>query len=133
MEVSVPARWAAPDGMKMTVNLVGPVWVVKGAPGTAEYLAFYKSAVEKGWFFSDPRAAKAQPGQAKAMGEMYRQLAATGGIPYEQEMNVKMSGEGPMAGVLAKMGNISIDHHRHVGGNRSAGRGPVRACRPATS
>ena len=108
MEVSVPATMGGKDGMKMTVNLVGPVWIVKGGPGTAEYMAFYKNAVEKGWFFSDPRSAKAQPGQAKAMGEMYRQLAATGGIPYEQEMNIKMSGEGPMAGVLAKMGNISM-------------------------
>ncbi len=42
------------------------------------------------------------------MAEMYRQLAATGGIPYEQEMNIKMSGEGPMAGMFAKMGNISM-------------------------
>ena len=69
---------------------------------------FYKGAVEKGWIFSDPRAAKGKPGQAKAMAEMYRQLAATGGIPYEQEMNIKMSGEGPMAGMIAKMGNISM-------------------------
>jgi hypothetical protein len=93
--------------MKMTVHLTGPIWVVKGAPGTQEYLAFYKNAVEKGWFFTDPRSAKAQPGQAKAMAEVYRQLAATDGIAYEQEMNIKMSGEGPMAGMLARMGNIS--------------------------
>jgi hypothetical protein len=94
--------------MKMTVNLVGPMWIVKGAPGTAEYMAFYKNAVDKGWFFSDPRAAKAQPGQAKAMAEVYRQIAAAGGMAYETEMNVKMSGEGPMAGMMAKMGNISM-------------------------
>jgi threonine dehydratase len=83
------------------------MWIVKDAPGTAEYLGFYKAAVDKGWFFTDPRAAKAQPGQAKAMAEMQRQLASTGGIPYEQEVTVKMSGDGPMAGMLAKMGNIS--------------------------
>ena len=35
---------------------------------------------------------------------MYRQLAATGGIPYEMEMNVKMSGEGPMAGDVREDG-----------------------------
>jgi hypothetical protein len=107
MDVSVPATMGGKDGMKMTVNLVGPVWIVKGG-AAAEYMTFYKNAVEKGWFFSDPRSAKAQPGQAKAMGEMYRQLAATGGIPYEQEMNIKISGEGPMAAALAKMGNISM-------------------------
>jgi opacity protein-like surface antigen len=107
MEITLPATTGGPGGMKMTVHLTGPIWVVKGAPGTQEYLAFYKNAVEKGWFFTDPRSAKAQPGQAKAMAEVYRQLAATDGIAYEQEMNIKMSGEGPMAGMLARMGNIS--------------------------
>ena len=107
MTISLPATMGGPGGMKMVVNLEGPLWIVKGAPGTAEYLAFYKAAVDKGWFFSDPRTAKAQPGQAKAMAEVQRQLASTGGIPYEQETTVKMSGEGPMAGVLAKMGNIT--------------------------
>ena len=107
-EITVPAMMGGRDGMKMTVILTGPMWIVKGAPGTAEYINFYKTAVEKGWFFTDPRAAKGQPGQAKAMAEMYRQLAATGGIPFEQEMNIKMSGEGPMAGLMAKMGNLTM-------------------------
>lgn len=107
MEVSLPAMMGGASGMKMTVGIAGPVWVVKNAPGTQEYLAFYKSALDKGWFFTDPRAAKAQPGQAKAMAEMFRQMAATGGIPYEQEMNVKISGDGPMANMMSKMGNIS--------------------------
>ena len=107
-EISVPATMGGRDGMKMTVILTGPMWIVKGAPGTSEYMNFYKTAVEKGWFFTDPRAAKGQPGQAKAMAEMYRQLAATGGIPYEQEMNIKMSGDGPMAGLMAKMGSMTM-------------------------
>jgi hypothetical protein len=108
MQISVPAMMGGKDGMKMTVNLVGPMWIVKGAPGTADYMGFYKNAVEKGWFFSDPKAAKAQPGQAKAMAEVYRQIAAAGGIAYETEMSVKMAGEGPMAGMMAKMGNITM-------------------------
>ena len=91
------------------------MWIVKGAPGTADTSRSTRARVEKGWIFSDPRAAKAQPGQAKAMAEMYRQLAATGGIPYETEMNVKMSGEGPMAAMLAKMGNITSTTTVHVG------------------
>jgi len=105
MEVSVPAMLGG--GMKINVVMSGPVWIVKGAPGAADYLNFYKGAVEKGWIFSDPRGARGQPGQAKAMAEMYKQLAATGGIPYEMETNMKISGEGPMASVLAKMGNLS--------------------------
>jgi hypothetical protein len=107
IEVIVPATVGGKDGMKMTVTMSGPIWVVKGAPGTADYIGFYQAAVAKGWIFSDPRGAKGQPGQAKAMAEMYRQLAATGGIPYEMETNMKMGGDGPMAGMMAKMGNVS--------------------------
>lgn len=108
MQITVPATIGGKDGMKVIVNLVGPMWIVKGAPGTAEYLAFYKNAIAKGWFFTDPRSAKAQPGQARAMAEVYRQIAAAGGIAYETEMNVKMKGEGPMADMLEKMGNITM-------------------------
>ena len=39
---------------------------------------------------------------------MYRQMAATGGVPYEYVMNIKMSGDGPMAGMMARMGNIEM-------------------------
>lgn len=108
MKVSVPATMGGEGGMAMTVVLQGPMWVVKGAPGTEEYMAFYKAAVEKGWIFTDPRAAKGSPGQAKAMAEMYRQLASTGGVPYETEMNVSISAEGPMAAVMARMGGMSM-------------------------
>ena len=108
VEVTVPATMGGKDGMKMTMTLSGPVWIVKGAPGTEDFMRFYKGAAEKGWIFSDPRSAQASPGQAKAMAEMYKQLADTGGVPYEQEMTMKASGEGPMAGLMAKMGNMTM-------------------------
>jgi hypothetical protein len=108
MNISLPTQMGdAKNGMQMTVSLSGPTWIVKGGPGTAEFQKFYMAAAEKGFIFSDPRAAKAQPGQAKATTQMYRDIAATGGVPYETEMNIKMSGEGPMAGMMARMGNIS--------------------------
>ena len=103
--VTVPAETG---GMKMTMNLTGTTWIVKGAPGTADYIAFYKAASEKGWIFTDPRAAKGQPGQAKAMAEMYEQLAMLDGLPYATDMNIKVSGEGPMAAMMAKMGNMNM-------------------------
>ena len=71
--------------------------------------------------------AKGSPGQAKAMAEMYKQLAATGGVPYETEMNIKMGGDGPMAGDDGQDGRHDDDQHRAVGRNRRAGRRPVRA------
>jgi hypothetical protein len=107
-KVTVPAKMGGQEGMEMTVNLTGPIWIVKGAPGASDYMNFYKGAVEKGWIFSDPRAAKGSPGQAKAMAEMYRQLAATGGLPYETEMKISVTGEGPMAALLARMGNMTM-------------------------
>ena len=106
MVITVPADMS---GMKMTMNLTGTTWIVKGAPGTADYIAFYKAAAEKGWIFGDPRAAKGQPGQAKAMSQMYEQLAKLEGLPYATEMNMKASGEGPMAGLMAKMGNMTMN------------------------
>jgi hypothetical protein len=107
MEISMPTSLGGKSEMKMTVTLQGPMWVVKDAPGTAEYIAFYKAAADKGWIFSDPRAAKANYGQARSLTEMYRQLAATGGVPYETTFDIKMSGEGPMAAIMAKMGGMS--------------------------
>jgi hypothetical protein len=112
MLVTVPAAMGGGNGPKMTVTLTGPVWIVKNAPGGPDYANFYKAAAEKGFIFSDPRAAKGQPGQAKAMAEMYKQFAAIGGIAYETNMQVKLGMDGgdagPMAGILAKMGNIEI-------------------------
>jgi hypothetical protein len=107
MSISMPTAVGGNKDMKMNVTLQGPMWIVKDAPGSADYLAFYKAAAEKGWIFSDPRAAKANYGQARSMTEMYRQLAETGGVPYETTFDIKMSGEGPMAAIMSRMGNIS--------------------------
>ena len=108
LEISIPTKIGGESGMAMTVTLKGPMWIVKGAPGTKDYMAFYKGAVEKGWIFSDPRGAKGSPGQAKAMAEMYRQLASTGGVPYETNMTIAITGEGPMAAMMARMGGMSM-------------------------
>ena len=108
IEETMSAAFGGSKDMNMTVTLAGPIWVVKGAPGSADYGRFYKAAAEKGFIFSDPRAAKAQPGQARATAEMYKQLADTGGIAYETDMQIKLSGSGPMAGLFAKMGNVSM-------------------------
>lgn len=108
LAVSVPATMGGEGGMAMTVRLKGPMWVVKGAPGTKEYTDFYKAAAEKGWIFSNPQAARGSPGQAKAMAEMQRQFALTGGVPYQTDMAITIDGEGPMAGIMAKMGGMSM-------------------------
>jgi hypothetical protein len=106
MTMTMPTTMGGGD-MKMTLTMSGPVWIVKGAPGTADWANFYKQAADKGFIFGDPRAVKANPGQAKAMAEFYRQMAETGGIAYETEMTMKMDGSGPLAGLMAKMGGGS--------------------------
>jgi len=108
MEVSMQSALGGNKDMPVTVSLSGPIWIVKNAPGSADYARFYKAAVEKGWIFSDPRGAKAQPGQAKAMAEMYKQMAEIGGIPFETNVHIKLSGSGPMAGLLSKIGNMTM-------------------------
>lgn len=107
MAVSVPATMGGNAEMAMTVNLTGPVWIVKGAPGTADWANFYRQAATKGFIFGDPRAVKGSPGQARAMVEMYRKMAEIGGIAYETETTIKLEGSGPMAGLMAKMGGMS--------------------------
>jgi hypothetical protein len=108
VEISMQSAMAGSKDMAMTVTLSGPIWIVKNAPGSADYARFYKAAVDKGWIFSDPRSAKAQPGQAKAMAEMYKQMAEIGGIPYETAVQIRMSGTGPMAAIMSKMGTVTM-------------------------
>ena len=60
MAITMPSQMGPDPNMKMVVSLTGPVWIVKGAPGTDEWAAFYKAAAEKGWISSairGPRAA----------------------------------------------------------------------------
>jgi|RhiMetdeSRZDD1v2_1073273.scaffolds.fasta_scaffold191312_3 hypothetical protein len=102
MEMTVPA-FADPSSPIM-VTTSGPFCIVKDSPGKADYAAFYLKAAEKGFIVSgDPRQAKAQPGQAKSMTELYRQIARLG-VPYLMEIDIKMGGEGPMGALMGKLG-----------------------------
>ena len=113
LEISMPTAVGGSKDMTMMVTMTGTTWIVKDAPGSADYIRFYKAAAEKGWIFSDPRAAKGSPGPARATTEMYKQLADAGGIAYETDMQIKMSSTGggagnPLGGLLARMGNMSM-------------------------
>jgi hypothetical protein len=91
----------------MTMVMAGPACLVKDAPGAKDYETFYKTAVEKGLFFSDPRQARAQPGQAKGMARLYQEMAARG-MPYAQEFTMKFQGNDMMAGMMNKMGGATM-------------------------
>src|SRR5438552_9686571 len=49
MDVSMQSAIGGSKDMSMTVSLVGPMWVVKDAPGTADFARFYKAAAAKGF------------------------------------------------------------------------------------
>ena len=106
MTVSVKSQMA--EGMAMTVTISGPAYLSTDAPGAKDYASFYMAAADKGFFFGDPRAAKAQPGNAKGMMALYRTMAEKG-IPLESKQVIKLSGDGPMAGLFAKMGGGEIN------------------------
>jgi hypothetical protein len=99
--VSMPMAIGPDADMKMVMS--GPVFIAKGAPGTADYAKFHLAAAEKGFIMTDPRAAKGAPQQAKGNTELYKAIAETGGIPYFTEMSMKIEGSGPMAGMMNKM------------------------------
>lgn len=104
IDIVVPTNVA---GNSVTIAMTGTSWIAKGAPGAADYAAFYKGAADKGWIFTDPRAAQGAPGQAKAMAVMYQQFAGIGGLPYESQLDIKAKGEGMVAAMMARMGSMT--------------------------
>ena len=104
MDVSVPMNMGGQD---ITFRMTGPVCIAKNGPGQADVAAFYNAVADKGLFFGDARAAKAQAGQARGMTALYNEIASLG-VPMAQEMTIKMEGEGPMAAMMAKMGGTTM-------------------------
>jgi hypothetical protein len=99
VKMSAPMEAASP--IRMVVE--GSYCLVKNGPGQADFTAFYRASAEKG-FLLDPGQAKAQPAAAKAMSEAYRQLAELG-VPFAMEHTIRIEGDGPMAGMMKKIGN----------------------------
>jgi hypothetical protein len=104
IEIEIPMTMG---NNSMSMVMAGPACLVKNAPGAKDYETFYKTAVEKGLFFSDPRQAKAQPGQAKGMARLYQEMASRG-LPYAQEFTMKFQGNDMMAGMMNKMGGATM-------------------------
>lgn len=104
MKITVPFKMGSDQLM---IVMAGPACLVKGAPGAADYAAFYKVFAEKNLFMGDPRAAKGQPGQAKGMTRMYREMAERG-FPYASDVQIKFEGSGMMASIMGKMGGTSM-------------------------
>jgi hypothetical protein len=107
VDVSVTLAPAGQD--RITVVMRGPVWIAPDSPGKEDLGRFYDAAVEKGLSFMDPRAVKADPGRAKGMTSLYRELTARG-VPYSTQLDISVDGTGAMAGILKKMGTASMSN-----------------------
>jgi hypothetical protein len=98
----VQMAFSPAEGMNLQIVMTGPVCLSQSAPGKDEYATFYNAAVKKGFFFTDPRAAKASPGPAKAFAELYRKWADAG-VPLSSNITLKFEGGGFMTGMMNKM------------------------------
>ena len=129
LKVAVPMQMGN-SAMKMVMS--GPQCLVKNGPGQADFVAFYRAAAEKG-IFLDAAQAKSRPAMAKAMTDMYKQMAELG-VPFATEMNIGIdAGEagGPMAEMMKKMNNTIYDRS-HIGLDRGDRRRPCSKSRRAT-
>lgn len=105
--IRIVAPYKAASGESVDTIFSGPAWVSKDSPGVADYRAFYLKAAQKGLFFSHPAAAKADPGRAKGMILLMKELAKAG-IPYQSDIAVQLSGTGLMAQMMSKMGSMKM-------------------------
>jgi hypothetical protein len=98
LKIAVPMQMGQ---AKMTMVMSGPQCLVKNGPGQSDIQAFYRAASEKGGFL-DATQARTRPAAAKAMTDMYRQMAELG-VPFVSEMKMSIDAAGPMAEMMKKM------------------------------
>jgi hypothetical protein len=92
----------------MTMVMEGSICLVKNGPGQADFTAFYRATAES-VFVLDPSQAKEQPAAAKAIPEIYRQMAELG-VPFATEMTIGFAeGNGPMTEMMKKMGTYTTE------------------------
>jgi hypothetical protein len=109
LQVDVPFDMSGKGEMPATLAMTGPACLAKDAPGYADYVRLYTTAAEKGFIFSNPRQAQGPAAASqRGMASVQRKLAEAG-VSLEQTINVKMTGEGPMA-MMGRMFNITAGH-----------------------
>lgn len=92
VRVAVPFAPVPGQPASLTLVMAGPAWLADKAPGGADYAAFYTRAGEQGAFFGNPGEARKMPAQATTFAEMYRAIAATGGVPLSLELTMTIEG-----------------------------------------
>jgi hypothetical protein len=113
LHVAVPVNLPQGRGMggeSVTMEMTGPVWIAKNAPGQQDWRHFFETASKNGMFLSNPgqgRAGMGQAGEAKGMAKIYEAIAQTGGVPYEMDITMKIGGTGQVAQMMGRMGGMA--------------------------
>ena len=113
LKVSVPVnlpqgRGMSGDGMTMTMEMTGPLWIAKNAPGQEDWRHFFATATKNGMFVISPAQGRGgNTGQAQGMAKIYEAIANTGGVPYEMDITTAMAATGQMAQMMGRMGGMS--------------------------
>jgi hypothetical protein len=107
LDVQIPFDMSGKGEMPATLVMTGPACLSKDAPGYADYLRLYSTASEKGFIFGNPRqAAGPAAATSRGMTAMQKKMAEAG-VALEQMVNIKMTGEGPMA-MMGRMFNMNV-------------------------
>ena len=91
-------------GVRMIVT--GSIWVAKGGPGVADFVAFQQAAAK-----ANMTAALAGmvPGmQAGGLERLMKSLSEMPGIPYQSDLQLDVEGTGPMVDAMKQMGGMKI-------------------------
>lgn len=85
-------------GMKMVMD--GSIWIAKGGPGAAEYVAFQKAAVDAKL---TSVLAGLMGGQNRAgLDKLMAAVSEAPGLPYVTEIAIAVDGQGPMVEMMKK-------------------------------
>lgn len=97
----VTAPIAADSGVLFSLR--GTVWIAKQPPGLEDYLSFARAAHKAQFVFGDFESKAAVLALVRGQTELYRRIAALGGVPYVIDLAFKFDGTGMAIGLANKI------------------------------
>jgi hypothetical protein len=94
------------------LHVTGSIWAAKDAPGSAEYVAFQKTAARLAAAAAGRTVSGGAAGPAPIPSGMDRLLTGfpeASGIPYLTELTTKLEGTGQLVALLQQMGQMKIN------------------------
>jgi len=95
----------APIGATSEVlfSLRGTVWIARQSPGAEEYVSFGRAAEKARFVFGDFESTRAVLALVRGQTELYRRIAAMGGVPYAIDLAFKFDGTGMAIAIANSM------------------------------